>query len=499
MEAPPDPTYRELARHVRKFSPEPLLREIARMAAAEVHRRLMQGEAVQPPETPFTFAGVARTVLSETRTGGSPRRSASRARRRRERRRHSDVSTAQVRALCDEMIRMWTPAVLAAGEKDVSVLMASIVFEQFGAQWSPLENLSRAYSLFVDAPVKHPDLPTAADWAAELGVDLDGFMRTGFALHVAMLHNQGQVSREVLKGSNVRPIWGTLSPEELFDVVDRHFVMDFVDHRRVCREAQQDGWEKWSFNSLSAAPLIKFGEDLVGPAPHLVLDKVSSTGLWYIGQKAWGSTFTTALGGAFEDYVGQNLQLLQHATVIPQIAYKTGSGHSRSCDWIVVTDEVVLLVEVKCARPLYGVRLGDPKALHDLRSKVSSAVGQLETTANLVRAAHPNFSAVPTDRPLLGLIVTLEPYYLRETFRDEMLKSDVLPVSIAWSHELENACAQLGPAADVGAQLLKGLTPKENPLVVTGSLRDIAYEGPVKRNPIVDASWDTWATWPGTD
>lgn len=78
-----------------------------------------------------------------------------------------------------------------------------------------------------------------------------------------------------------------------------------------------------------------------------------------------------------------------------------------------------------------------------------------------------NFSAVPTDRPLLGLVVTLEPYYLRETFRDEMLKSDVLPVSIAGSHELENACEQLSPAEDVGAQLLNGLTPKENPLVVT--------------------------------
>ncbi|ROR91459.1 hypothetical protein EDD33_2326 [Nocardioides aurantiacus] len=377
------------------------------------------------------------------------------------------------------------------------MLMASIAFEQFGAQWSSFENLSRAYSLFVDARAKHPTLPAPADWAAELGVDLDGFMRTGFALHVAMLQNEGQVSREVLKGDNVRPIWATMSPDDLFAVIDRHFVKDFADHGRICRAAQRDGWEKWSFNSLSAAPLINFGDDLVGPAPHLVLDKVSSTGLWYVGQNAWGSTFTTALGGAFEDYVGRNLQLLQHATAIPEITYKTGAGDGQSCDWIVITNEVVLLVEVKCARPLYGIRLGDPEALKDLKSKVERAVGQLETTAALVRAGHPSFSAVPTDRPLLGLVVTLEPYYLRETFRDEMLNSDVLPVSIAWSHELENACAQLSSEADIGAQLLESLTPTKNPLVATGSLGNIAYKGLGKRNPIVDSSWNAWATWPG--
>jgi hypothetical protein len=52
---------------------------------------------------------------------------------------------------------------------------------------------------------------------------------------------------------------------------------------------------------------------------------------------------------------------------------------------------------------------------------------------------------------------------------------------------------------DVGAKLLEGLTPKSDPLVVSGSLRAVAYEGPVKRNPIVDASWDAWASWPAFD
>jgi hypothetical protein len=495
--APADPTYREVARHVRKYPPEELLREIARLAAAETHRR-MRGGSVEPPETPFAFAGLARTVIAETRSSRLPG-SAARARGRISRRgtdhRRSGVSPEQVRTLCDEMIRTWSPEALAAGDDDVGVLMASIAFEQFGPQWSAMENLSRAHSLIVDATAAHSDLPDSSAWAAELGVDLDTFLRTGFALHVAMAQNEGQVSRDVLKGSNLRPIREPLTPEELFEIVDTHFALDFDEHRRRCRQAQQVGWEKWSFSSLIASPLVSFGNDLVCPAPHLLLDRVSSTGLWYIGREAWGSGFTSALGGAFEDYVGQHLALLEHAVVLPEITYSTGKGTARSCDWFVITD-VVVLVEVKCARPLYGYRLGDAAALDDVRSKVGGAVRQLEATARLVQDRHPSFLDVPADRPLRGLVLTLEPYYLPETFRDHILQSDLFPVSIAWAHELENACAQLREEHDAGAQLLEALTPKESLLVVAGSLTEITRGKTPKRNPIVDASWDAWATWP---
>lgn len=493
MSVTTDPTYREVARRVQKYDPEKLLREIARMAANEARRRI-DGATVEPPETSFAFAAVARTAIAEARASAG-----SRSRKRKKGRGTRTPGPHQVRQLCDEMIRVWSPEHEAAAATSLGLLMAPLAFEQFGQQWSAMENLARAHSLFADAHAKHPDLPDSAAWEEVLGVSLDGFMRTGFGLHVAMLQNEGQVSRDVLARSDVRPIWEPLNPVELFTVIDAHFAQGFAEHRAIIIDAQKPGWEKWSFNSLTARPLITFENDLVGPIPHLLLDRISSTGLWYIGQERWGATFTDAVGGAFEDYVGQNLGLISAATVLPEIKYSTPTGDALSCDWFVITDEAVVLVEVKCARPLLGSRTGEIAAFDDAERKIGKAVQQLESTVTLIKDRHPAFVDIPHDRPLLGLVVTLEPYYLRETFRDSILESSVLPISIAWAHELENAAAQLQNAPDAGRQLLEALTPSTGPLKVSGTLSKISRATKAARNPIIDASWKSWATWPAIE
>lgn len=499
MSVPSAPSYRELARLIQKYEPELLIREIARMGAAEAQRRL-NGAKSEVPETSFAFAAVARTAIAEARSIGRTASPAGRkARRRRAGRGTRKPGQDQVRRLCHEMITMWSPEYMADGAKDIGLLMTPIAFEQFSNQWSAMENLARAHSLFVDAYASHPDLPDSAAWTTVLGVDLDTFMRTGFALHVAMMQNEGQIARDTLALSDVRAIWEPLTMSELFYVIDTHFALDFGAHHKLSADKQKSGWEKWSFNSLTAKPLITFGDDLVGPVPHLILDRVSCTGLWYTGREAWGSSFTDALGGAFEDYVGKNLRLIHGATVLPEIRYATSTGNALSCDWFVITDDVVVLVEVKCARPLFDNRTGDAAAFDDAKKKIGRAVAQLENTANLIKARDPAFAAIPDDRPVVGLIVTLEPYYLRETFRDEILKSAVLPISIAWAHELENATAQLQTAPDAGRQLLDALTWATSPMKVSGTLSGVRRAKPLARNPIVDASWDAWATWPAIE
>jgi len=148
-----EPTYREVARRVQKYDPEKLLREIARMAAREAQRR-MDGGSVELPETAFAFAAVARTAIAEARGSAG-----SRSQRRKKGRGTRTPRPHQVRRLCDEMIRIWSPEHEAAASTSLGVLMAPIAFEQFGQQWSAMENLARVHSLFVDAHAKHPDLP----------------------------------------------------------------------------------------------------------------------------------------------------------------------------------------------------------------------------------------------------------------------------------------------------------------------------------------------------
>jgi hypothetical protein len=163
----------------------------------------------------------------------------------------------------------------------------------------------------------------------------------------------------------------------------------------------------------------------------------------------------------------------------------------------VTTDSVVVLVEVKCARPTLDYRAGGDDGWADIQTRIHEAVSQLERSGRMIAERHPAFAEIPHDRPLRGLIITLEPYHLRQTMRDDCLDSSVLPISHAWAHELENAVARLQHDEDAGSRLLDALTPKDGPRGWLTEVHD-DQELPLK-NPIVDGSWDVWARWPAND
>ena len=85
----------------------------------------------------------------------------------------------------------------------------------------------------------------------------------------------------------------------------------------------------------------------------------------------------------FEAYVGDQLRLINAATILEQVRFVSNGSDAASCDWFVVTDDVLVLVEVKCARPTIDYRTGDPAGLKDTEKKLGDAIGQLEDTASL--------------------------------------------------------------------------------------------------------------------
>lgn len=480
------PTYAEFARAVAKFPREQLLRVVAEMAAEEAQSRLADSR-IEPPVTYFSLAGVARTALVVCRDGASSRR--------RDRRRSRHVAGRdQVRRLCRNHLTMYDPARNTAGGVDVSAELTRIAFEQFGGQYSPMENLSRAYALFVQYAHEVDGMPTPAEWEHALGATFDAFMRTGFALEVAMLQNSGSISREVLQMDHVRPIWEPLSPETLFDIVDRLFARSPNEHREICRTAQVPGREKWSLNSLVTFPLITLGSDLVCPSLQFLLERVTATGLWYIGANEWGGRFTDALGEVFEAYVGDQLRLMKGVHVLGQVRFTSKGSQASSCDWIVVTDEVIVLVEAKCARPTLDYRAGGEEGFADAAKKLGDAVTQLERTAKMIEGRDPAFSHIPSDRPVRGVIVTLEPYYLRQTLREHLVKSDALPIAVTSAHDLESSVTALIHQDDTGAQLLSALTPSDGLLPDLLDVRRGRADMPP--NPILERAWDAWSTWP---
>ncbi len=154
------------------------------------------------------------------------------------------------------------------------------------------------------------------------------------------------------------------------------------------------------------------GPDLLMPVPDFVMWKPTPSGLYFTGLRRWGEAFTRDLGKLFQAYVGRHLALISSATLYPEIEYKEGRNRNKSIDWILVFPELVLLVEVKVGRPKQAVQSGAEGAAEALRAAFDKAFNQLDTTYELIQAQRPEFGHIPADRPILGIVVTLEDFHV---------------------------------------------------------------------------------------
>lgn len=425
--------YREFRQHVRLFPRVPLLRLIAQAASSVTLRRISHEKNTPEHIQEFTLAGVARTCLASSNE-----------------RSRNQPTPGQLSRLCHEYINIDDPR-LGSEDRTLDDLLRPIMFEQFPVQFAPKSNVARAYALCVRHMKDIPQAPTPKEWEAHFGVDFASYLRIGFTLSAAFTQNNGRLTWDLLTTDRHQYIWGTLGFDTFVDVVNNWFAQPIDAAAASARANQQDGREKWSFNPLQARPVILVSNELICPAPHFLLDKISAAGLYYTGSELFGSRFTKALGQSFENYVGELLGLLREATVHSEIVYN--KGQNKSCDYIVEAEHAVLLVEVKIARPLLAYRTGDDTET-SLR-RVRDARDQLVKTAQRIRERHPQFQHIPCDREIIGLVVTLEPYFLGHTADDHTLKSRELTITSAWSHELENVTAHLSNHPSPGQALLE--------------------------------------------
>lgn len=211
--------------------------------------------------------------------------------------------------------------------------------------------------------------------------------------------------------------------------------------------------------------------------------------MWFRGLDAFGSRFTDTLGRAFEAYVGAHLALIGAARVHPEVVY--GSPERKTVDWFVVTDEAVVLVEVKAARPVLAVRTGSDDGDRHVLERIGHARDQIDRTATLIAAGHPAVAHIPSDRPVRGLVVTLEPFHMVDTFLyDDVLPAARTPTATASAHDVESVCAVLAGRPDAGRRLLDALTARSPG---QPSLRRAANGLPRSRNPLLDRWWQRWS------
>jgi hypothetical protein len=183
----------------------------------------------------------------------------------------------------------------------------------------------------------------------------------------------------------------------------------------------QDDFAKWShgikelakfdYNLLVRTPFVELENGVtVAPAPRLIMRTVTPGGLYYPGLEHYADAFTTDLGHLFEHYVGRHLRLIDGAEVHPELSYGPRRD-KKSVDWFVVLPGLVLVIECKLKRLSLAARAGGSALFPELARAVGKAYEQLERSVEQLAAKTPEFSHIPSDRPLLGIIVSAEPIY----------------------------------------------------------------------------------------
>ena len=119
-------------------------------------------------------------------------------------------------------------------------------------------------------------------------------------------------------------------------------------------------------------------------------------------------------------------------------------------------------------------------------------MSQIGRTADRLLAGQAEFSEIPADRPMIGLIVTAEPYYHANSHLvRERIGSTSVPTLTASLRELE-LLVTLDPTD--AEERLKAIVASSDLLPGHWGPR----WGQGRLNPILDAAWDAYP-WPDED
>jgi len=292
-------------------------------------------------------------------------------------------------------------------------MLASIVSPQAEAQRSILDAYTRTYEILT---THHREgMPDAHDWAEYFGVKLEEFMLLAFGVGTLAIGNQGLVDRRSFTAELAAPLAAT--SDDLQAALNTHLFATWDEHQHTAKAVPvEPGREDWAFNPLMTKPVVVHSHDSpVGlcPFPLMALQRGTLTSLYFDGRNIAGEQFAGELGYAVEDYVESVLRSLVDLSdaacaLHTEIVYD--KSQRKSADFFVVFDELVLVIEVKAARQIEHLRQGHQTGVTDMIKKISKAADQIETSADLIHQRHGSFTHIPSDRPIRGLVVTLEPW-----------------------------------------------------------------------------------------
>ena len=193
---------------------------------------------------------------------------------------------------------------------------------------------------------------------------------------------------------------------------------------------------KYDPNPLLTKPILQLEKDFyVIPSPESYLNIIGN-GIYY---KAFtGRPKGKILGDEFELYVANQFSLIEDLA-IEQV--KKVDGDKRA-DWILLFEDFTLVVEVKIGRLTVNGRAGGSELVTETQRFLGKAVEQINATASAMSLEREEFHYVPTSKPLYGLVILLEPYYLANQVGLSIITDrPAIPTAVISALELETLCS----------------------------------------------------------
>ena len=475
--------YRKFSQSVRKFDCDRVLHKVALVSAELQRAEANLGPQRWPaggPVRQFSLASVARTAIVDSGT-------------RRKRVASGPVTDGELRDLCGLSIETDHADVPERGiltDPAMARMLARLMYHQALFAYSDYENMARSFGLLVDHDPSIRGVPTPSDWERVLGVPLPVYMAVVFQLASIATTYGGRVKVPHIEECHRLGCFAGADVATVLQLIRTHLAADIRSLRAEGQKYQIADAKMWSFNPLMGRPLIEYrGSGFVLPVYNYLIQKMTPLGFYFTGLSHFGSDFPRAMGDSFERYVGRHLAQLADAgaVVIPEITF--GRENKRTIDYFLVFEELVVLVEVKGLRATADARAGVDEGLENLVRKVQDARDQIDKTAALIGTI-PELSHIPSDRPLRGLVVTIEPVHQIDTYvYADKFGTNVVESSTSCAHDLERICPTLAKQSDAGRRVLDALTFNDpTPPSLDRAVKDL----PVERNPVIDALWDSW-------
>jgi hypothetical protein len=462
----------EYRQRVRRYKPSSLVPLIASAAA----RYRDQQEWLRNPYrkyTPWALADAARVSLAY---GNEYRADA------------TEQDLLQVLNAYSRFDPLW--------DQDAAAFMLRMSGEQLPWQSSDYEALARTAGVFAQTKRLMPAECLVPGWDTDLlGCTLAEYVGIAQLIYFSAVSCEGRFDLALFDTPDGEIIARHVSRDTVVQVLGAHFAISqerfrAADQEAAGRAGTDDRLRRFTYNPLRGTPLVTgFDSDYLCPIPQLAWDKATPWGVYFTGISHYKEKFARDLGHLFEQYVGRQLRLLSGARILPEITFGQ-DGSRKTIDWIVILPELVLLVEVKSAIPTEPVRLGTPDAAGAMVKKLGKAFTQIDRTARLIADRDPALAAVPADRPVLGMAVTLEPFHMANAPFD-LLPPATTPTTVTSAAELE----VLVTITDTPPGRLL-LDRAADPVRSTWSL-DTALDGHERsRNPILDEAWNLypWAS-----